>query len=877
MTPEHFIHQDTLVIIDPSVTNYQQLIAGVVNGANVFVLHPEQDGIEQITSHLHHHTFHQSSNSLSLHIVSHGAPGTFYLGNSELSLNTLNNYIEALKTWKIKDLLLYGCNVAAGDAGEELITKLHTLTGANIAASAQKVGSSTQGGQWELAVTKGAVQSSLAFTSSLQATYAGVFANEYYIVTEDNESQARNNVPDGDFGVRVGFGDEREPIEFDIITDTPATGLSFLWVSVFDVDRAEGEVNRVSINGSELGFLEGENDLNFRTVFRIDDPSSVLITGENFVQIDININNEQPEDWEAEITRAELITNYELGASIGDAVLGTPSGTDAPNYDPGDPVNFGAEIDTNLPTQTLKIEAILRDPNGEAVDFDDRDGSANFTITGTAIDPFTWQTILPADAELGTWSIDISVFDRDSDDFQFLQTYTFEVGDDGGDDDDITAPELVSVVVNGAEVILTYDEPLDDSVDPDPDDFVVTVNGVPVTPTGAEIDGATIKLTLPNPVRGGDPVTVGYTPGSNPVKDGSGNVSDPVDSSTTPVDNTTEINPGFTVSKTTVQVDEARTRGDFTAVLGTPPTSDSFTVVLDDKPTSNVVLSVVASDVGEAVVSLASLTFTPANWDTPQAVAVTGVNDNVFDRVSQASTITVSIDAANSDDLFDALAAQTVAVTTVHFGPTPNDDNILGTTGDDRVQALAGDDIVRGAGGNDRINGQKGNDTLIGGRGNDTLFGRQGQDNLNGGAGIDVLRGGVDADKLFGRAGNDRLNGGDGDDLLRGNDGNDVLRGGRGNDRLIGGDGNDLFRGGRGNDGINTGDGRDTIVLRTGDGLDTVRDFEDGVDKIKLGGVRFRQLTVEQERRSVRVSFEGEDLLLLRNFTVAQLDRTDFG
>ncbi|MEG4219819.1 DUF4347 domain-containing protein [Microcoleus sp. Pol12A6] len=33
------------------------------------------------------------------------------------------------------NLLLYGCNVAAGDAGEEFITRLHKLTGAQIAAT----------------------------------------------------------------------------------------------------------------------------------------------------------------------------------------------------------------------------------------------------------------------------------------------------------------------------------------------------------------------------------------------------------------------------------------------------------------------------------------------------------------------------------------------------------------------------------------------------------------------------------------------------------------------------------------------------------------------------------------------------------------------
>ncbi|MGB7443488.1 MAG: FG-GAP-like repeat-containing protein, partial [Coleofasciculaceae cyanobacterium] len=133
--------------------------------------------------------------------------------------------------------------------------------------------------------------------------------------------------------------------------------------------------------------------------------------------------------WEAEIIRAELVTNYQLGSSLGNTIF-VSTGTDLECYQPGTSVNFNAEIDTSQPSQNLKIEAILRDPNGNAVDFDDRPGSENFTINGTNIDPFTWQVNLPANAALGNWSIDISVFDADTDNFELLQTQTFKVGDE---------------------------------------------------------------------------------------------------------------------------------------------------------------------------------------------------------------------------------------------------------------------------------------------------------------------------------------------------------------------------------------------------------------------------------------------------------------
>ncbi|OYD89443.1 hypothetical protein CDG77_18920 [Nostoc sp. 'Peltigera membranacea cyanobiont' 213] len=60
-------------------------------------------------------------------------------------LSTLQCYTQELQTWSSHlcvspSLLLSGCNVAAGDAGEEFIQKLHKLTTASIAASGNLTG-----------------------------------------------------------------------------------------------------------------------------------------------------------------------------------------------------------------------------------------------------------------------------------------------------------------------------------------------------------------------------------------------------------------------------------------------------------------------------------------------------------------------------------------------------------------------------------------------------------------------------------------------------------------------------------------------------------------------------------------------------------------
>lgn len=92
--------------------------------------------------------------------------------------------------------------------------------------------------------------------------------------------------------------------------------------------------------------------------------------------------------------------------------------------------------------------------------------------------------------------------------------------------------------------------------------------------------------------------------------------------------------------------------------------TDNFTVVLDVQPSSDVVLLVASGDVGEVTVDQATLTFTPADWDTPQTITVTGVDDAQIDG-DIVTLVTVSVNDAASDDAFDPVLDQTVSVTTI--------------------------------------------------------------------------------------------------------------------------------------------------------------------------------------------------------------------
>ena len=145
------------------------------------------------------------------------------------------------------------------------------------------------------------------------------------------------------------------------------------------------------------------------------------------------------------------------------------------------------------------------------------------------------------------------------------------------------------------------------------------------------------------------------------INDGSSdNAFDAVADQTVSVTTTDDDVAGFTIAETegSTGVDESGS-------------TDLFTVVLNAQPNSDVVFAISSSDTGEATVT-SSLTFTSANWDTPQNVTVTGVDDDIIDG-SQVSTSTISIIGAISDDNFDAVADQTVSVTTT-------DDDVAGFT-----------------------------------------------------------------------------------------------------------------------------------------------------------------------------------------------------
>ncbi|MDE5077239.1 MAG: DUF4347 domain-containing protein, partial [Trichodesmium sp. St2_bin6] len=145
--PNEIDYPEEVVFIDSSVAGYQRLANGVLPGIKVVIIDPSSDGFGQIFRFLE-----DQPQVLSIHIVSHGAPGSLSLGNNRFNIKSIQSshtIMLQLEALSVNNILIYGCYVAAGNCGREFIEKLHQLTGANIAASAKLTGGMAFGGTWE--------------------------------------------------------------------------------------------------------------------------------------------------------------------------------------------------------------------------------------------------------------------------------------------------------------------------------------------------------------------------------------------------------------------------------------------------------------------------------------------------------------------------------------------------------------------------------------------------------------------------------------------------------------------------------------------------------------------------------------------------------
>ena len=138
--PEAAEHHE-LAIISGTVQDAQLIIDSLDEGTDVLVLDSNSDALDQINEYLDASAVKYDA----IHIVSHGGEGFISLNGQRIDMQALQ---DDPASWAAigehltndGDILLYGCNIAAGEDGKAFAAQLASLTGADVAASVTATG-----------------------------------------------------------------------------------------------------------------------------------------------------------------------------------------------------------------------------------------------------------------------------------------------------------------------------------------------------------------------------------------------------------------------------------------------------------------------------------------------------------------------------------------------------------------------------------------------------------------------------------------------------------------------------------------------------------------------------------------------------------------
>lgn len=242
-----------VVFIDTGVENFQTLVDSFDDNAEIVLLDANQDGLTQMAAWAEGKTGYDA-----IHVLSHGAEGTVQLGAMTLTSDTVAARAADLATLggalnDTGDIMLYGCRVGADGDGQAFLADLAAATGADIAASDDPTGTSSLGGDWDLEVSNGTIE-----TSSMAVdTFTGVLD-----LTGAEVSVWYNGSRDGNW---VEIGDNVEiPNGFGYVT--------------IDVSPS----NSLSITLPEDQFLNVTIEIRFQngTFTGIENPQITSITGD---------------------------------------------------------------------------------------------------------------------------------------------------------------------------------------------------------------------------------------------------------------------------------------------------------------------------------------------------------------------------------------------------------------------------------------------------------------------------------------------------------------------------------------------------------------------------------------------------------------------
>tara|TARA_R110002072_G_scaffold11227_1_gene51165 strand:+ start:6705 stop:7337 length:633 start_codon:yes stop_codon:yes gene_type:complete len=121
------VNSGQVVFIDESLEDVEQLVKGLAQGSEFFLIASDQSGLSQMDAVLQ-----TRSNVSSVHIVAHGEAGKIKLGNQIIDLETINRSQSMIQGWANAlttdaDILIYGCKTGAGELGEQFVRRVAEL------------------------------------------------------------------------------------------------------------------------------------------------------------------------------------------------------------------------------------------------------------------------------------------------------------------------------------------------------------------------------------------------------------------------------------------------------------------------------------------------------------------------------------------------------------------------------------------------------------------------------------------------------------------------------------------------------------------------------------------------------------------------------
>ena len=346
-------------------------------------------GIDGVTAVLRH-----ESGADALHVLSHGSTAAIAIGGERLDASTLGDHADALAVWGDAlaadgDILLYGCDTGGTEAGRAFVDAFAAATRGDVAASDDPSGHARHGGDWELEVREGSIESTLvvgddaaeAFdallasspTASLDVP-AEAFVNESFsfTVTVDNT------------GTDPGY----EPyVELFAEPGVTLDGASFLGASV---DLGTVYTWDASANSGAGAWMDGatevtEHPLNADALTLPGDPG---IDGMQWVTVEFPFGSFVPDQ-----PAAVLAVDATL-AKVDGAVVGTPLairaqagfeyGEDAFDNPATDAAVVGGLVSGTVTPTVLEIDKEARSEQWNAVgDEDEHATGPNNPITWT--------------------------------------------------------------------------------------------------------------------------------------------------------------------------------------------------------------------------------------------------------------------------------------------------------------------------------------------------------------------------------------------------------------------------------------------------------------------------------------------------------------